>query len=402
MSDSHQRPTVVSLFSGAGGMDYGFEAAGFTTRVAVENNADACMTLRSNRPSWVVVERDVATVTGVELTDQGGFREVDVLMGGPPCQPFSAAGYWRTGDSLRLRDPRAATLNHFVRLVGELRPKALLLENVPAFAFNGKSDGLELVRAGLEQVNRKHGTHYQPFEQVVSAAAHGVPQDRRRFFLVASRDAQNFQFPKPTIASDEDYVTAWDAIGALVPMHGEQLSVGGKWGDLLPSIPEGSNYLHHTPRGGGKPLFGWRSKFWSFLLKLAKHRPAWTIAAQPGSAAGPFHWDNRRLSQQELARLQTFPEGIVVSGGRTSVQRQVGNAVPSLLAELIARSIRTQLLDGVTYDQPPVLAVSRRDDRPRAKKCAPVPAKYLQLMSDHPDHPGTGKGPGALTRVAAK
>ena len=402
MPDSNLGPVVVSLFSGAGGMDFGFEAAGFVTRIAVENNADACATLRCNRPSWVVVERDVATVTGQELTEQGGFREVDVLIGGPPCQPFSAAGYWRTGDSLRLRDPRATTLNDFVRLVGELRPKVILLENVPAFSFNGKSDGLELVRAELARVNRKYGTHYEPNEQVLSAAAYGVPQERRRFFLVASRDGHAFDFPKPTVLDQADHVTAWDAIGALKPKPGERLDVGGKWGDLLPSIPEGSNYLHHTPRGAGKPLFGWRSKFWSFLLKLAKHRPAWTIAAQPGSAAGPFHWDNRRLSQAELARLQTFPEGIVVSGGRTSVQRQVGNAVPSLLAELIARSIRTQLLDGVTYEHPPVLAVARRDDRPRAKRRSKVPEKYLHLVSDHPDHPGTGKGPGALTRLVAE
>src|SRR5262249_18489369 len=113
----------------------------------------------------------------------------------------------------------------------------------------------------------------------------------------------------------------------------------------LPSIPEGENYLWHTARGGGMPLFGWRTRYWSFLLKLAKDRPAWTIQAQPGPATGPFHWTNRRLSSQELCRLQTFPDGLQFDCGRNDVQRMLGNAVPSLVAEVIAREIRGQLLE---------------------------------------------------------
>ena len=95
----------------------------------------------------------------------------------------------------------------------------------------------------------------------------------------------------------------------------EDLAVRGKWADLLPSIPEGSNYLHHTDRGEGMPLFGWRRRYWTFLLKLAKNRPSWTIQAQPGPAVGPFHWSNRRLSVRELSRLQTFPDDVNIVGG---------------------------------------------------------------------------------------
>ena len=83
---------------------------------------------------------------------------------------------------------------------------------------------------------------------------------------------------------------------------------------LLPTIPEGQNYLWHTERGGGEPLFGWRRRYWSFLLKLAKDLPSWTIQAQPGPATGPFHWDNRRLSVREMARMQTFPDNVVIKG----------------------------------------------------------------------------------------
>src|SRR3712207_2104614 len=107
----------------------------------------------------------------------------------------------------------------------------------------------------------------------------------------------------------------------------------GKWADLMPSIPEGRNYLWHTSRSGGLPLFGWRTRYWNFLLKLAKDQPSWTIQAQPGPATGPFHWESRKLSAAELGRLQTFPDGLVYGCTRAGVQRLAGNAVPSALAE---------------------------------------------------------------------
>ena len=91
-----------------------------------------------------------------------------------------------------------------------------------------------------------------------------------------------------------------------------------------------------------QPLFGWRTKFWSFLLKLAKDRPSWTIQAEPGPATGPFHWKSRLLSIEELCRLQTFPRGYEIQGDRRSAQRQVGNAVPSAIAELLGLEIRRQ------------------------------------------------------------
>src|SRR5207249_3243156 len=131
------------------------------------------------------------------------------------------------------------------------------------------------------------------------------------------------------------YRTAWDAIGDLDDEHWPlELKPTGKWTGLLKSIPEGKNYLWHTPRGGGDPLFGWRTRYWSFLLKLSKRQPSWTIQAEPGPATGPFHWRNRLLSVEELARLQTFPHGFQVVGNRRSAQRQIRNAVPGALGEL--------------------------------------------------------------------
>jgi DNA (cytosine-5)-methyltransferase 1 len=142
----------------------------------------------------------------------------------------------------------------------------------------------------------------------------------------------------------------------------------------------------------GLPLFGWRRRYWNFLLKLAKNRPAWTVQAQPGPATGPFHWENRLLSRHELAALQTFPSDAIIIGNRADAQRQLGNAVPSLLAEVVARSVRSQLLDGHELSGPPTLLPARQLPMPAPEPVMDVPEKYLSLIGKHKPHPGTGRG----------
>jgi len=377
---------VVSLYTGAGGLDYGFEAAGFETVVANDFDHYCCETLRANRP-WPVLEKDICTASSKELLDAAGLSagEIDALIGGPPCQPFSKSGYWANGDTRRLDDPRAATLREFMRCVEELTPKVFLFENVHGIKYSGKEEGFAFLERAVKEINRKKGTRYTLSWAVLNAADYGVPQIRQRFFMVGGREGRTFEFPEPTHGSAEDggrkpYVTAWDAIGDLEPPAHEDLQVRGKWADLLPSIPEGENYLWHTDRKGGLPLFVWRSRYWSFLLKLAKDRPSWTIQAQPGPAIGPFHWNSRRLSVREMARIQTFPDDVRFIGNRRSVQVQIGNAVPSLLAEVIARAIAEQLL-GRTVPEEPQLRVPLRRPIPPPEPVGPVPARYLSLLS---------------------
>lgn len=402
---------AISLYTGAGGLDLGFEAAGFKTAVAVELDAEAVTTLRANR-SWPVLDRDIHAIDSGELLEAAALREgeADVLIGGPPCQPFSKAGYWANGDTLRLDDPRAGTLGAYLRVLRDALPRAFLLENVPGLAYAGKSEGLDLIRRTIDGINRERKTRYTFSVERLNAADYGVPQLRERVFVVGSREGELFRFPEPThqplpedgqavLSNLPTHTTAWDALADVdEDDERDELRMRGKWADLLPTIPEGHNYLWHTERGGGLRLFGWRRRFWSFLLKLAKDRPAWTIQAQPGPAVGPFHWKSRRLSARELCRLQTVPDDYHVLGGLQAVQRQLGNAVPSALAEVLARAIRRQLLGDVDVPAQPTLIPSPKRPIPEPEPVRPVPRKFRRLVGAHEAHPGTGKGYAAERR----
>ncbi len=396
--------SVVSLFSGCGGLDYGLEAAGW--EIAYRNDFDehSCGTLRLNGGSKIQCA-PIEEVSSAEIRRSVGTAKnaVDLVVGGPPCQPFSKSAYWSKGDTLRLKDPRANTLDQYLRVVEDLRPKAFLLENVHGISYSGKEEGFQFLIERIREINRTVGTNYSPSWRVLNAADYGVPQLRVRFFLVALRNGREFIFPNPSHGEfdtgnatlfdidRQPYSTAWKALAGIRPDPGEKLEVGGKWGKLLPSIPEGENYLWHTNRKGGLPLFGWRTRYWCFLLKLAKNRPSWTIQAQPGSAIGPFHWENRKLSWREMAALQTFPCDFRIDSPRVEIQRQIGNAVPSLLAEVLGRALKEQVL-GECITEPLTLAVPRIEGTPPPEQTEPVPQAYQALVGDHAPHPGTGRG----------
>lgn len=405
---SKPRNTMISLFSGAGGLDLGLAEAGFRNKLCVEIDGVARQTLSVNHPEWkLAYPGDIHAITPAELLTQAGVepRELTLLAGGPPCQPFSKSGYWVTGDTDRLTDPRAKTLKAYLDIVREAQPEVILLENVKGIAFSEKDEGLQLLISELSKINRVKKTNYQPCVIALNAADYGVPQSRERVFIIASRDGKQFNLPEPTHFDPEKsqgkglpHLTAWDAIGDLdVDIWSDDVKPSGKWADLLPTIPEGQNYLWHTNKMGGMPLFGWRTRFWSFLLKLAKDKPSWTIQAQPGPATGPFHWKGRLLSVRELARLQTFPDDYQFAGDRRAAHMQIGNAVPPAIGEFFGLEIRRQFF-GERVRKKLKLIPEKRSDCPPPENPKTVPKRYLSLTGAHEAHPGAGRGPGAQKR----
>lgn len=354
--------SVVSLFSGAGGLDLGIEAAGFETRVAVEWDEDAADTMEKNANEFFPGLREVVRgdlypmamgsddgLSTKEILRAGGFRSrerPDLLIGGPPCVAFSKSGFWldwkRDG-----ADPAASLLQAYTRVLAESRPRHFILENVYALTFNNKASKPAFERL-LKEID---AAGYRYTWQVLNAADYGVPQARPRLFVVGAAKGETLpEHPEPTHHGDWErrkttsgplpHVTSGEALEGVIAPAEPGETVNGRWGHLLPDVPPGENYLHFTTeRGHPDPIFEWRSRYWSFLLKLDPNRPAPTIQAQPGPNVGPFHWENRRLRVPELRRLFTFPDRFAFVGRRASVQSQIGNSVPPQLGRHVAEAI---------------------------------------------------------------
>lgn len=387
-----ERLTALSAFTGLGGLDLGLEAAGFEHVGCIEKDETARRSLKQNRgDSWPLLEPGDVSVLARTLTpEQFGLqrRELSILAGGPPCQPFSKAAQWSASARTGLEDVRSHCLRDFLQLVEIFLPRVVLIENVAGFVQGPVSALLE-IKLALKGINERQQSRYVAHHRIVDAADYGVPQHRQRAIIIMSREGDEPTWPRATHADDP--MRAWDAIGEL-EVVGPPKAVG-KWADLLPSIPEGENYLWHTRGGGGRPLFGYRTRFWSFLLKLAKDQPSWTLPAQPGPSTGPFHWDNRPLTVPELLRLQSFDADWIVEGGHREQVRQVGNATPPRLAEVMSRAIATTYF-GMSYKgQRLHHYIARAESVPEPSPVKPVPVEYLKLEGDHADHPGTGKGP---------
>lgn len=345
------RGNAISLFSGAGGLDLGVERAGFDILAAVEHDRDAAATLEKNFQSLVssVIQTDILQVSTQDILSAAGLgkeERPDLLVGGPPCTPFSKSGFWLEYKRAGL-DPDASLLQAYTRVLREARPRAFILENVYALTYNNRAS-----RPAFERLMREIAeAGYVASAKVLNAADYGVAQSRPRLFVIGGPiDCSAPLHPAPThggkwerrrTGSDErPHVTAGAVLEGLISGPEPEEVVAGRYGHLLQDIPPGSNYLHYTAeRGHPEPVFEWRSKFWSFLLKLDPNRPAPTIQAQPGPYVGPFHWENRRLRVPEVKRLFGFPDDFSLVGTRSSIQAQLGNAVPPPLAEAVVGAL---------------------------------------------------------------
>jgi len=219
------RPKVISLFSGAGGMDIGFEEAGFDIAVAVEFDPSCCDTLKKNRPKTPVIQGDISELDTAHILKVGGLKvlEPGLVIGGPPCQSFSLAG-----KRLGMDEPRGRLVLEFIRIVRESLPLAFVMENVKGMANWHKGEALEAIEDALKEPIIHKGKKYKYTIQhkVLNAVNYGVPQLRERIFLVGNRIEKEFTFPKPTHGSISDQISIFedDKLKKIVTV-GEVISI---------------------------------------------------------------------------------------------------------------------------------------------------------------------------------
>lgn len=342
--------TCISLFSGCGGLDLGVEAAGFRVAVATDAEPTCAETYKKNFATVPFVIGKIGEISTKDLLKSAGLKagKVDLLVGGPPCPAFSKSRFYRTEKPRALDDPVAAeTVGGYLRILEEARPRAFLLENVKGLAYGVHREALDHILATARRLG------YSTTWKVVNAADYGVPQIRERCLVMGTLEGE-IQLPAPTHSKDPGIDTLsspWRTAGdVLRDLDTEENAkddghfAGGAHHDLLKSIPPGENYLFFTAeRGHPAPLFKWRSRYWSFLLKLSPQLPSWTIQARRSNNMGPFHWRNRILRISEIKRIQTFPDNFEVVGNVERQWRQIGNAVPPTLAAHFARAIKKHL-----------------------------------------------------------
>lgn len=342
---------TISTFSGAMGMDNGLEKAGFDIRLAVEIEKAMCDTIRLNKPSLPLIYDDIRNYDGNDLLQRAGLKsgELFLLCGGPPCQAFSTAGKRRGLD-----DERGNVFLKFISLVGEMRPKYFLIENVrgllsasytPPDAPSGylaeKGSALAYILSQIEEIG------YSYSFTLYDAANYGVPQHRERVVIIGSRENYRIPLVPPTHNEHgtdglKPWVTLKSAIANLesctagvIPAKRrkfyEFLSAGQNWKDLPEALKQEAMGRSYVLQGGKT----------GFYRRLSWDKPSPTLVTCPTMPATELcHPDEiRPLSIEEYARIQMFPDTWKFSGNLAAVYKQIGNAVPVGLAEAVGRHI---------------------------------------------------------------
>lgn len=320
--------TAVSLFAGGGGMTLGLRQAGYECLLATDVERSAADTLRRNLAGVEVIQEDVRRLTRTQILEATKGKEIDLVVGGPPCQGFSTIGDQNPAD------PRNGLFWCFARVVGWLRPKCFLMENVNYLRtqYGGRYER-EIISA-FEHLG------YAVQVTTLNAADYGVPQNRKRVFFFGTKLGGNFHWPTPTHGAGAlPYETVWNAIGDLhkskspppnhlLLRHGETVVARYKL------IPEGGR----MPPPSELPVAIRRKNFGNTYKRLHRKKPSLTLV--PGNNAFPVHpLAHRSLSPREAARIQTFPDTYVFYGTRAEQCKLVGNAVPPILAETLGKAI---------------------------------------------------------------
>ena len=349
---NHSPIKTLSLFSGGGGLDIAFHDCGFDIVAMVELEAKYVRTLEQNAQPGKWLEGSKAICIDIREYLPPSELKVDFIIGGPPCQTFSAAGR-RAAGVAGTNDARGTLFQEYVRILRLLQPWGFLFENVYGITGAQKGADFDAIKNAFKQAG------YRIYYRVLDAADYGVPQHRERLFIVGLREG-NYLFPYPTHGPDSGaaggggdaalahpYYCAGEAVAGANKLETleTEAGIGGKYGHLLADIPPGLNYSFYTEKmGHPQPVFSWRSKFSDFLYKADPDMPARTIKAKGGQYTGPFSWENRRFTVAELKRLQTIPDDYDLVGNNAAQIEQIGNSVPPQLGRILALSILEQAM----------------------------------------------------------
>ena len=354
---------VVDLFCGCGGLSYGFQMEGYNVLLGVDNNKTSLETFKKNHIGSEILELDLTNLSNSGLSQYFNRDEIDVVVGGPPCQGFSLSG------PRKIDDTRNSLLLSFIKLTKLIKPKSFVLENVPGLVglFNGQAKEAVL--------NEFSDAGYKVSVQILNAADYGAPQIRKRVFFVGLRNSdREFKFPIPTHFNGEslfdkklkEYVTCREAIGDLPGLVDDM----GK--DIQEYINEPSNEYQRLMRIDSEHICNHLAtnhsedvrKIISLVpegknyrslpdeyRKTRKFNVAWTRFH--GDKPAPtidtghrhhFHYKyNRVPTVRENARIQSFHDKFRFYGNKTEQYKQVGNAVPPLLAKAIAKELKKYL-----------------------------------------------------------
>lgn len=346
---------AISLFSGAGGLDVASVLAGVPVLSSTDFDSDCVKTLELNEKYFgetTIIEGDLHLIDSSVFSDIIENTDYDkyIIIGGAPCQPFSKAGYW-VGNNTRkgINDPRATLVDEYLRVVVDLQPDGFVFENVESLLHPTN----RIIVDRFIEIVKENGYDYKVVK--ANALDYGVPQKRKRLFIIGTKGSFKTEEPKKTHADPSKCemlgLKPYEAVGPFIePYSGDEffeeyeVTEGGTYYEDLCQVPPGQNYKALTAWAGyPNPKFVADKRFWSFLLKLDPDMPSWTITAQPGPWVGPFHWDNRRLRAPEAAAIQTFPKDYKFFGTRRSVQKQIGNAVPCLMGKAMIEYLKESL-----------------------------------------------------------
>ncbi len=346
---------VIDFFAGCGGLSYGFLMAGYEVLLGVDDDKTALKTFKLNHPGAKILEEDICNISGKDIISAVGRKRIDVIIGGPPCQGFSVSGPRKFDDS------RNKLYLSFMRMVKEIKPKIFLIENVPGLVglYNGQIKD--------EIIHRFSDLGYRVTYEILNAASYGIPQRRKRVFFVGIRHSKTrFIFPSPVLL-EKKYISCKEAISDLPTLENEM----GEDPSSYPKVRRLTDYQKFCRNGAGHlhnhvatnhseqtkkviSLVPEGGNYKNLPEKYAKTRNfhvAWTRyhSKKPSSTIDTghrhhFHYKyNRVPTVRENARFQSFPDTFIFLGNKSQQYRQVGNAVPPLLAKKLAEKIKEYL-----------------------------------------------------------